>query len=552
MPECAFAAPVEQCWKPEELTWKPDKAGVDEASVHKGGGEAFRRPLPERPMPLPRVEELRGAIRRVNLPQGQNVIALTFDLCEQPYEVAGYDGEIVNILREEGVRATFFAGGKWLLTHEKRATQLMTDPLFEVGNHTWEHRNLRLLSGEKLRTEIEAPQAVYEQLHRKLNKRVCSRAEGKLTEDEGKPVPQTMKVLRFPFGACDKKSLDAVNDAGLLAIQWDVSSGDPSMGVSAAQMTNYVLKHTKPGSIILFHANGRGWHTAEALRAIIRGLKEKGFQFETVQGLLDLPGAKPEHLHECFDEKPGDTNRYDDLARRLEVKFEEFESRHQKAQAGSGGKQQEPIRAKAGGEKSGEEESKLPAGETVGEGEAVRENASPPAIEAPAAQPADKQDEAVKVGLLIKQGNVHILGGDFGRALEDYQNCKALAGQLAKDDPENARWLLDLAFCHEGIGNVFMMQNNFQRAQEAFSTRKQIVSRLASLDPEETRWQRELAVSHAKLAQLYWEKGDLDKARGALLSGKAIIENAMQSAPGNKWEGELAWFDRELPAVSGK
>src|SRR5262249_29725469 len=67
-----------------------------------------------------------GVVRRVDLPAGaEKMIALTFDLCEQPDEVAGYQGDIVDLLRAEKARATFFAGGKWLLTHKLRAEQLM-------------------------------------------------------------------------------------------------------------------------------------------------------------------------------------------------------------------------------------------------------------------------------------------------------------------------------------------------------------------------------------------------------------------------------------------
>ncbi|NJM55238.1 MAG: polysaccharide deacetylase family protein [Verrucomicrobiae bacterium] len=92
----------------------------------------------------------RGAIRRVELPPGKKLIALTLDLCEQPGEVSGYDGRIFDLLRRENVKATLFVGGKWMRSHEARTQQLMTDPLFEIANHSSGHRNLRLLSGKAL------------------------------------------------------------------------------------------------------------------------------------------------------------------------------------------------------------------------------------------------------------------------------------------------------------------------------------------------------------------------------------------------------------------
>ena len=76
---------------------------------------------------------LRGSIRSVELPPGEKLIALTFDLCEENGYVSGYDGRVVDLLRAQGIKATFFAGGKWMETHPERAQQLIADPLFEIA-----------------------------------------------------------------------------------------------------------------------------------------------------------------------------------------------------------------------------------------------------------------------------------------------------------------------------------------------------------------------------------------------------------------------------------
>ena len=58
-----------------------------------------------------------------------------------------------------------------------------------------------------------------------------SNADGTLVlERTGTPasaVPERMSLMRFPYGRCSAKSLAAAADAGLIAIQWDVVSGDP-------------------------------------------------------------------------------------------------------------------------------------------------------------------------------------------------------------------------------------------------------------------------------------------------------------------------------------
>jgi len=262
----------------------------------------------------------RGAIRRVELPQGRKLIALTLDLCEQHGEVAGYDGAIIDYLRANGIKATLFAGGKWMRSHSERARQLMLDPLFELGNHAEAHRNLRLLSGRALDEEIAAPQRTYEALREALAADQC--VVGR--EAEFARVPNRMALFRFPYGACNASALAAVNDAGLIAVQWDVSTGDPSPQQSARAIADAMVKRAKAGSIIIAHANGRGYHTAAALPLAIPRLRAKGFEFVTVSELI--AAGRPITEATCYDSRPGDTDRYDRLFPLLSARPQRWQS----------------------------------------------------------------------------------------------------------------------------------------------------------------------------------------------------------------------------------
>jgi peptidoglycan/xylan/chitin deacetylase (PgdA/CDA1 family) len=71
----------------------------------------------------------------VILSPDKRLLALTFDPCETSGEVAGYDGAIIDYLRAHRVKATFFAGGRWMASHSERTQRLLSDPLFEVGTH---------------------------------------------------------------------------------------------------------------------------------------------------------------------------------------------------------------------------------------------------------------------------------------------------------------------------------------------------------------------------------------------------------------------------------
>jgi peptidoglycan/xylan/chitin deacetylase (PgdA/CDA1 family) len=46
------------------------------------------------------------------------------------------------------------------------------------------------------------------------------------------------------------------------------------------------MERTRPGDILIFHVNGRGWHTAEALPRIVDGLAARGYTFVALEGQL--------------------------------------------------------------------------------------------------------------------------------------------------------------------------------------------------------------------------------------------------------------------------
>ena len=122
--------------------------------------------------PLPSM--LQAHIRAVAPPPGEKPLALTFDLCEGQGEITGYDGDIVDFLRSRGLKATFFAGGKWLQSHPERGMQLMADPLFEIGNHSWNHPNFKSLSAPQIQEQVVRTMAQYELLWEKLRRKAQS------------------------------------------------------------------------------------------------------------------------------------------------------------------------------------------------------------------------------------------------------------------------------------------------------------------------------------------------------------------------------------------
>jgi len=290
------------CWQPSTLRWNPGEELVVHSSRYQRIPD-IRGFLGERSGP----PAATGTVRRVQLPPGKKLIALTFDLCETSGETAGYDGSIVDYLRQQQIKATFFAGGHWLVSHKPRSQQLLSDPLFEIGTHGWAHRNTRLLRGPDLQKEILGPSAAYAAIRSELSEAQCAVP----MRSAFSSIPERPRLFRFPFGACNAESLAAVADAGLIAIQWDVASGDPSPHQSARAIAEAMIRGARPGAIIVSHANGRGYHTAAALPLAIPALRAKGFEFVTVSELL--AAGKPVVADSCYDAHPGDTDRYDFL-----------------------------------------------------------------------------------------------------------------------------------------------------------------------------------------------------------------------------------------------
>jgi len=192
-------------------------------------------------------------------------IALTFDLCQDPQYPAGYDAAIVDVLTRYEVPATFFMGGDWMRTHPEETKALASNPSFELGNHSWSHPNFETLSAEEMSQEIEMTEDMLFQL-----------------------TGRRSRLFRLPAGTYNDLSLQVIAEHGLYTIQWDSVSGDPDPAFDSATILAEVQRTARKGSIIIMHANGRGWHTAEALPSIIEYLQSKELTLVTVSQLIGL------------------------------------------------------------------------------------------------------------------------------------------------------------------------------------------------------------------------------------------------------------------------
>ncbi|WP_406456219.1 polysaccharide deacetylase family protein [Streptomyces sp. NBC_00876] len=206
------------------------------------------------------------------------VVALTFDADmtadEGPRAAAGerFDNpELIALLRRLKVPATVFMTGRWAEEYPSQARSIGTDPLFEIGNHSYSHYaftspcyGLPAVEEDAVRGEVE-------------------RAFGAIRKAGARNV---VPYFRFPGGCYDDASLRALAPEKVTAVQWDVVSGD-AFATDADAVAEQVLDGVRPGSLVVMHCTRSAAPvTAEAVREVVPELRKRGYRFIKVSELM--------------------------------------------------------------------------------------------------------------------------------------------------------------------------------------------------------------------------------------------------------------------------
>lgn len=191
------------------------------------------------------------------IPQRDKIVALTFDISwgNQTPE------PVLNILKQNQVRSTFFLSGPWVKQYPDIVSRIKQDG-HEIGSHGYRHINLSTLSSQEIREEImKAHEAI-------------------------KTVSNTnAKYIRTPNGDYNDAVIKTAGECGYTVIQWSVDSLD-WMNPGASTITERVTKRVQPGAIILMHASDTCKQTTDALPVIIKDLRQQGYTFVTVGELM--------------------------------------------------------------------------------------------------------------------------------------------------------------------------------------------------------------------------------------------------------------------------
>lgn len=200
-----------------------------------------------------------GIIARVETERP--VVALTFD--DGPS--VRFTPDVLTILRERGVKATFFLTGKETEENLPQARMIVSEG-HQLGNHSYTHSNMMFMEiAARIREEIERTDAAI-------------RAAGYEGEIMFRP-PYGKKLLTLPW---------YLSRHDRATIMWDVEPESfPDVAEDASALASHVIEQTRNGSIIIMHVMYRSREVSrQALPLIIDGLRQRGFEFVTVAQLL--------------------------------------------------------------------------------------------------------------------------------------------------------------------------------------------------------------------------------------------------------------------------
>ena len=185
----------------------------------------------------------------------QKVVSISFDAAWGNEDTQ----ELIDILGQYHVKATFFVVGDWVEKYPE-SVKALHDAGHEVMNHSNTHAHYNSLSAEEIIADVEA----------------CN--------DKIEAVTGVRPTLiRCPYGEYDDHVISAIRSIGMEPIQWDVDSLDWKE-ISAGEITERVTSKITSGSIVLFH--NAALHTPEALPGILEHMIGQGYEVIPISQIL--------------------------------------------------------------------------------------------------------------------------------------------------------------------------------------------------------------------------------------------------------------------------
>jgi peptidoglycan/xylan/chitin deacetylase (PgdA/CDA1 family) len=220
----------------------------------------------ERPAPPNTGEERSVIVERGT--SGRTEVAFTFDAGEG----AGHTAEILDLLAEYGVVATFGVTGEWAEQNSELMRRIVDEGHMLI-NHTYDHQSY---TGVSTGTGPMNPAAFREQVER-TEAIIAETTDGY----------QSLPYFRFPYGDYDAEALDVLGELGYAYTMWWSCDSLGWLDYSPAEIIERCGTGSEfggPGAIILMHvANDNDW---EALEPLLIHYLDAGYDLVTLEQLI--------------------------------------------------------------------------------------------------------------------------------------------------------------------------------------------------------------------------------------------------------------------------
>lgn len=181
-------------------------------------------------------------------------VYLTFD---EGYE-AGYTPRILQVLKENDVKATFFLTAHFVNTQEDLVKEMISDG-HTIGNHTVNHKSMPDLTDETVKSEVmDLHTAVYQKFG------------------------YEMKYIRPPKGEFSERTINITNGLGYTTVMWSLAYDDWDENKQGREeyAKKKILDNIHRGAVILLHGNSKD--NTNVLGECIKEIKNMGYEFKSL------------------------------------------------------------------------------------------------------------------------------------------------------------------------------------------------------------------------------------------------------------------------------
>lgn len=228
---------------------QPGAVGIRSILLGEISGHVVTSTVEQEPLPM--------VVKRSGAPDARKVVALTFD--DGPWK--GQTAEILDILKAEDVKATFFMVGMRVRRSPGIARRVAKEGHL-IGNHSDTHKLLGGADKMVVRNEIRHAQKTIQEV-----------------------VGVKPKWFRPPGGSMGPTVAAEAGKVKLGVVMWSVDPRDWH-ATKPGPIARAVRKAVKPGSVVLLHDGGGDREdTIRALPWIIHNLKADGYTFVTLDEL---------------------------------------------------------------------------------------------------------------------------------------------------------------------------------------------------------------------------------------------------------------------------